>query len=52
MDLDERLIFIRRELVHGSGVRLRLPDATPDESLFFLIAVLAGGIVGYLFANL
>jgi hypothetical protein len=29
-------------------VRLVLPDAVPDESLFFLVAVVVGGIVGLL----
>jgi hypothetical protein len=34
--------------IRGAPVRLILPDAVPDESLFFLLAVLAGGVCGFL----
>jgi hypothetical protein len=34
--------------IERAPVRLVLPDAVPDESLFFLVAVVAGGIVGLL----
>ena len=50
MDVDEALIRIQRQLVHAGPVRLRLPDAAPDESWFFLVAILAGAICGYIAA--
>ena len=37
-----------RQRIRGAPVRLILPDAVPDESMFFLLAVLAGGVCGYL----
>jgi hypothetical protein len=37
-----------RQRIHGAPVRMIVPDAVPDETMFFLLAVLAGGVCGYL----
>jgi hypothetical protein len=50
MDVDDLPNPIRRYAVRGVTLRLRLPDAVPDESMFFLLSLLAGGICGYLVA--
>jgi hypothetical protein len=36
------------ERIRTAPVRLVLPDAVPDESLFFVLAILAGGVCGFL----
>ena len=50
MDADEPIRAVPREHVRGGRVRMRLPDAAPDESMFFLIALVAGAVCGYLVA--
>jgi len=39
----------RREPVSHIRVRLALPDAMPDESMFFVLSLLGGAVLGYLF---
>jgi hypothetical protein len=51
MDADDRPNAIRREVIRQVNVRVRVPDAVPDESLFFLVALLAGAVCGYLAAS-
>ena len=51
MSVDEPLASApRRHHVEPGRVRLRVPDAVPDESMFFLLALVAGGLIGYLVA--
>ena len=50
MDAEEPIRPVRPEHVPSARVRMRLPDAEPDESMFFLIALVAGAICGYLVA--
>ena len=50
MDAEEPIRAIPREHVRRGRVRMRLPDAEPDESMFFLIALVAGAVCGYLVA--
>ena len=57
MDHDERstraeAVLVEPEAVRAVAVRLRLPDATPDEAAFFLASIVAGAFCGYLFAIL
>ena len=39
----------RREAVRHVRIRMAVPDAMPDESMFFLLSLLGGGFLGYLF---
>jgi hypothetical protein len=41
--------IIRREPVRQVRVRVVIPDAMPDESMFFVLSLLGGGFLGYLF---
>jgi len=50
MGSDEVLVAVRSERVAGVRVRVRLPDARPDESTFFLLALAFGALCGYLVA--
>ena len=57
MNRRERPVTLLPQRVHGTGVHVRrqvLPaedgDEAFDESLFFLLALLAGAICGYLVA--
>ena len=59
MNTRERPANLLPQRVHGSGVHVRrhlLPDEAEDaeesfdESLFFLLALLAGAVCGYLVA--
>ncbi|HVL54847.1 MAG TPA: hypothetical protein VM344_11385 [Vitreimonas sp.] len=50
MDAEHRPIPVSRQRISDATVRLRVPDAVPDESLFFVLALLAGGVCGYLAA--
>jgi hypothetical protein len=38
-----------REAIRHVRVRMIIPDAMPDESMFFVISLLGGGFFGYLF---
>ena len=38
-----------REAIRHVRVRMIIPDAMPDESMFFVISLLGGGFLGYLF---
>lgn len=51
MEVDDRPYPVRRYAVRGARLRLRLPDAMPDESMFFVVALLAGAVCGFLAAN-
>jgi hypothetical protein len=51
MDADDGPIAIAGEPVRRVRFRMRVPDAVPDESLFFLVALLAGAVCGYLAAS-
>ena len=57
MNARERPGALLPQRVHGSGVHVRLhvvpaqdDDEAFDESLFFLLALLAGAVCGYLVA--
>jgi hypothetical protein len=53
VNLRERTIPILPERVRGGGVRVRPHISTNDgdyESLFFLLALIAGAVCGYLVA--
>lgn len=54
MDVDERPVSVVRERVRAGAVRFRRhltrTDDVPDESVFFLLALLAGAISGYVVA--
>jgi hypothetical protein len=39
----------RREAVRHVRIRLAVPDAMPDESMFFVLSLLGGAFLGYLF---
>ncbi len=39
-----------QERVPRTAVRLRLPDASPDESLVYALAMIVGALFGYLAA--
>jgi hypothetical protein len=40
----------RREAIRHVRIRMIVPDAMPDESMFFVLALLGGGFLGFLFA--
>ncbi|MGZ8613030.1 MAG: hypothetical protein ACXWX0_12280 [Actinomycetota bacterium] len=49
MSWDEVPVGVVREPVSHILVRLALPDAMPDESMFFVLSLLGGAFLGYLF---
>lgn len=49
MSWDEVPVGVVREPVSDIRVRLALPDAMPDESMFFVLSLLGGAFLGYLF---
>ena len=49
MSWDELPVGVEREVVRGVRIRVRVPDAMPDESMFFVLSLLGGGFLGYLF---
>lgn len=40
---------VERETVREVRVRTLVPDAMPDESMFFVLSLLGGAFLGYLF---
>ncbi|HEV8490148.1 MAG TPA: hypothetical protein VGQ58_10215, partial [Candidatus Limnocylindrales bacterium] len=38
-----------REAIRHVQIRMIIPDAMPDESMFFVLSLLGGGFLGYLF---
>jgi len=54
MDTQDRVTKVARERVRGGAVHVRTHSAPTgeqvDESLFFLIALIAGAVCGYLVA--
>jgi hypothetical protein len=38
-----------REAIRNVRIRMVVPDAMPDESMFFVLSLLGGGLLGYLF---
>jgi hypothetical protein len=51
VEVDGEARRVQRHLVRGARLRMRLPDAMPDESMFFVVALLAGAVCGYLAAT-
>jgi hypothetical protein len=49
MSWDDVPVGVSREAVRHVQVRLAVPDAMPDESMFFVLSLLGGGFLGYLF---
>jgi hypothetical protein len=49
MSWDDVPVGVTREAVRQVRIRVRVPDAMPDESMFFVLSLLGGGFLGYLF---
>jgi hypothetical protein len=49
MSWDDVPVGVTREVVREVRIRFAMPDAMPDESMFFVLSLLGGGFLGYLF---
>jgi hypothetical protein len=49
MSWDDVPVGVTREAVRQVRIRVLVPDAMPDESMFFVLSLLGGGFLGYLF---
>lgn len=49
MSWDDVPVGVTREPVREVRIRVAVPDAMPDESMFFVLSLLGGGFLGYLF---
>jgi hypothetical protein len=49
MSWDDVPVGVTREAVRRVRIRVLVPDAMPDESMFFVLSLLGGGFLGYLF---